>query len=122
MIHDVLHALVGQFTEPQLQHQHVCVVDQVQARDVRQILGVDLAGLRILAEQDDRFVAVTGQQPAEHGEAFLRSILLVARDEYDASTVARLRVGVPLEHEPAGVGFCGDRCIGLHGVQEAGEK
>ena len=88
MIDDVLHVLTGQVAEAALSHQDVGVIDQVPAGNVREIVRVDLADLRGLAEKNDGLAAVDGEQATDHRQPFLETVLLVARYEYHASPVA----------------------------------
>ena len=88
MIDDVLHVLTGQVAEAALSHQDVGVIDQVPAGNVREIVRVDLADLRGLAEKNDGLAAVDGEQATDHRQPFLETVLLVAGHEHHASPVA----------------------------------
>ena len=83
----MLHVGIRQFAKAEGVHSEVGVGEQVQPRDVGLVVRVDDA-CRILREQHGAFETVAlAQQLPEHWHRFLRSILLVARQENDVFAV-----------------------------------
>ena len=86
---DGLHLIVRQDSPARLDEHQVGVVKIGQARNVRVRMRIDDAGVRIHGEEHGAAEAVQSRQhPGQHGQPFLRAILLVAGHQHDVAAIA----------------------------------
>ena len=107
VVGDVPHLLVGQFAQPNEEHQQVGVAQGFEAGDVAVEVGVDEPGVGVDGEEDGAAVAVAVREDvSELAHPFFRAVVLFAGDEDDVLSAAQaLTAG---EAERGGLGTSGD--------------